>query len=70
MAYDDPMSDILDNGIDSLRMALTHHLDRNLPNRDKWAILELYHAIELLLKERLYQDDPALIPRWTPKTDI
>lgn len=44
-------------------MGLTHYLDSQLETRDKWAILELFHAIELLLKERLHQDDPTLIYR-------
>lgn len=57
------MSDILDNALDSIRMGLTHYLDEKLGTRDKWAILELFHAIELLLKERLHQEHPLLIYR-------
>src|SRR5947207_1512171 len=56
-------SEILDNALDSLRMGLTHYLDLRLENRQKWAILELFHAIELLLKERLRQAHPLLIYR-------
>ncbi len=44
-----------------LRMGLSHYLDERLENRDKWATLELFHAIELLCKERLYQEHPLLI---------
>jgi hypothetical protein len=61
------MNEILDNALDSLRMGLRHYLDPRLENRDKWAILELFHAIELLLKERLYQEDPSLIYRASEK---
>jgi len=57
------MNAIMDNALDSLRMGLTRYLDENLENRDKWAILELFHSIELLLKERLFQEDPKLIYR-------
>jgi len=55
------MNEILDNALDSLRMGLRHHLDDRLEHRDKWAILELFHSIELLLKERLFQEAPKLI---------
>lgn len=57
------MSEILENALDSLRMGLRHHLDRLLENKDKWAILELFHCIELILKERLYLEHPLLIYR-------
>ena len=57
------MSEILGNALDSLRMGLSHYLDERLENRDKWATLELFHAIELLCKERLYQEHPLLIYR-------
>lgn len=57
------MSEILENALDSLRMGLSHYLDSQLPNRDKWAILELFHSIELLLKERLHQEHRMLIYR-------
>jgi len=44
-------------------MGVRHYLDTGLQTRDKWAILELFHAIELLLKERLWQEHPLLIYR-------
>ena len=34
-----------------------------LENRDKWVILELFHVVELLLKERLQREHPLLIYR-------
>lgn len=55
------MSAIFDNAIDSLKMSLRHHADDDLPTKDKWAILSLFHCIELLLKERLYREHPILI---------
>jgi hypothetical protein len=58
------MSQILENALDSLRMGVRHYLDAGLQTRDKWAILELFHAIELLLKERLGQEHPLLIYRY------
>jgi hypothetical protein len=57
------MSEVLDNALDSVRMGLVHYLDEKLKTRDKWAILELFHAIELLLKERLHQEHPLFIYR-------
>ena len=65
------MSELLENALDSLRMGLRNYLDSHLDTRDKWAILELFHVIELLLKERLHQEQPSLIYRHpeTPITD-
>lgn len=57
------MSDILENALDSLEMGVSHFLDKKLATRDKWAILEFFHTIELLLKERLSQENPLLIYR-------
>lgn len=44
-------------------MGLRHYHDEELETRDKWAILALFHAIELLLKERLHREHPLLIYR-------
>jgi hypothetical protein len=55
------MSEILENALDSLRMAVGHYRDQELETADKWAILEMFHAIELLLKERLYREHPLFI---------
>lgn len=55
------MSEILENALDSLRMAVAHYRDEELETADKWAILEMFHAIELLLKERLHREHPLFI---------
>lgn len=57
------MSDIFENALDSVRMGLRHYQDEDLGTRDKWAILELFHAIELLVKERLRREHRLLIYR-------
>jgi hypothetical protein len=57
------MSELLDNAVDSLRMGLSHYLDSNLQTRHKWAILELFHSVELLLKERLHREHHLLVYR-------
>ncbi len=55
------MSAIFENAIDSLKMGVSHLVDGRLQTSDKWAILELYHTIELLLKERLHRENPLFI---------
>jgi len=55
------MSEILENALDSLRMGVGHFLNKKLTTADKWAILELFHTIELLLKERLHRENPLFI---------
>lgn len=57
------MSEMLENALDSIRMGLKHHLDPHLENSDKWAILELFYCIELILKERLRREHELLIYR-------
>ena len=59
--YDFSVSEILENALDSLRMGVGHYLDNKLKTADKWAILELFHTIELLLKERLHREHPLFI---------
>src|SRR3954453_20644347 len=54
---------IFDNAIDSLEMGVSHFLHNRSVNRDKWSILTLFQSIELLLKERLGQENPILIYR-------
>ena len=44
-------------------MGVSHFVDTDLETRHKWAILELFHTIELLLKERLSREHPLLIYR-------
>jgi thiamine phosphate synthase YjbQ (UPF0047 family) len=55
------MSEILENALDSLRMAVGHYRDQELETADKWAILEMFHTVELLLKERLFREHPLFI---------
>ena len=55
------MSEILENALDSLQMGVEHYLDQTLETANKWAILAMFHAIDLLLKERLYREHPLLI---------
>ncbi|HEX3069740.1 MAG TPA: hypothetical protein VHX14_14320 [Thermoanaerobaculia bacterium] len=55
------MSAIFENALDSLKMGVSHLVDDRLQTSDKWAILELFHTIELLLKERLYRENPLFI---------
>jgi hypothetical protein len=55
------MSVIYENAVDSLRIGMEYFLkERNYSSR-KHAILTVFHAIELLLKERLAQTNPILI---------
>jgi len=57
------LSDIYANAIDSLRIGMEHFLkESSYPSR-KHAILTLFHAIELLLKEQLYRTNHLLIYR-------
>jgi hypothetical protein len=55
------MSAIYENAVDSLRIGMEFFLrEKNYSSR-KHAVLTLFHAIELLLKERLAQINPILI---------
>jgi hypothetical protein len=54
-------SPIYENAIDSLRIGMEFFLEEEGYSRRKHAILTLFHAIELLLKERLAQTNPILI---------
>ena len=62
------MSEILENALDSLRMAVGHCRDQELETADKWAILEMFHAIELLLKERLHREHGPAARRLASRT--
>lgn len=57
------MSDIYANAVDSLRIGIEHFLKEPGYSSRKHAILTLFHAIELLLKEQLYRTNPILIYR-------
>ncbi|MBN3891046.1 MAG: DUF3644 domain-containing protein [Nostoc sp. JL31] len=49
------------NAIDSLVHAVEHFLDEERPTYLKYAILHVFHAVELFLKARLAKIDPELI---------
>ncbi|BCY02056.1 hypothetical protein [Stutzerimonas stutzeri] len=57
------MSDIYANAVDSLRIGIEHFLKKPGYSSRKHAILTLFHAIELLLKEQLHRTNPILIYR-------
>ena len=54
-------SPIYENAIDSLRIGMEFFLKEDGYSSRKHAILTVFHAIELLLKERLAQTNPLLI---------
>jgi hypothetical protein len=55
---------LLDNAIDSLQHGVAHYLVRDeSPTAIKHAVLNIYHGIELFLKERLARVHPLLIYR-------
>jgi hypothetical protein len=58
---DDIVSAIYENAIDSLRIGMEFFLKETSYSSRKHAILTVFHAIELLLKERLAQTNPILI---------
>jgi hypothetical protein len=57
------MSDIYANAVDSLRIGIEHFLKEPGYSSRKHAILTLFHAIELFLKEQLHRTNPILIYR-------
>lgn len=57
------MSEIYANAVDSLRIGIEFFLKEPSYTSRKHAILTLFHAIELLLKEQLYRTNPILIYR-------
>lgn len=57
------MSDIYANAVDSLRIAIEHFLKEPDYSSRKHAILTLFHAIELFLKEQLHRTNAILIYR-------
>jgi ribosomal protein S27AE len=54
-------SAIFCNAIDSLRKGVKYFLDHHDETADKWAILAIFNAAELFLKEGLRRRDPALV---------
>ena len=57
------VSDIYANAVDSLRIGIEHFLKESGYSSRKHAILTLFHAIELFLKEQLHRTNPILIYR-------
>jgi hypothetical protein len=55
------VSDIYANAVDSLRIGIEHFLKEPGYSSRKHAILTLFHAIELFLKEQLHRTNPILI---------
>jgi hypothetical protein len=55
------MGDLFDNAIDSLDVGIRTYLYGDYPTAPKHAIRHVFHAMELLLKERLFREHPLLI---------
>ena len=55
------MSEIYENAVDSLRIGMEFFLKETNYSSRKHAILTVFHAIELLLKEQLSRTNPILI---------
>lgn len=56
-----PVSPILENAIDSLRIGMEYFQRESNYSSRKHAVLTIFHAIELLLKEQLFRTNPVLI---------
>lgn len=61
MLLGEVVSSIFDNALDSLKVGMTLYMSGNLYSTRKHAILAVFHSIELMLKEYLYQANPILI---------
>lgn len=57
------MSPIFENALDSLKVGMQFYMSGNQYSTRKHAILTVFHSIELMLKEYLYQINPILIYR-------
>ena len=55
------MSALPTNAIDSLEVGIRTYLEKPYPTSTKHAIRNIFHAVELLLKERLVRAHPLLI---------
>ena len=55
------MSDIFNNALDSLEFGIRVYLFGEYETAHKHAILNVFHSIELFLKEKLYRIHPILI---------
>lgn len=61
MMESDAVSEILDNAVDSLEFGIGIWLHGEYETAPKHAILNIFHAVELLLKERLFRVHYLLI---------
>lgn len=61
VSNDDFVLSLEDNAIDSLVHSVEHFVDEERPTYLKYAILHVFHAVELFLKARLAQIDSELI---------
>ena len=52
---------LFDNAVDSLEHGIRMYRDATYPNAHKYAVLAVYQAIELFLKDALWRVDPLLI---------
>lgn len=52
---------IYDNAVDSFEHGIRMYRDEAYPNAHKYAILAVYQAVELFLKDALYRINPVLI---------
>ena len=57
------MNPLYANAIDSFKVGCEYALSSRDPSSRKHAILTIFHAIELLLKERIYREHPLLVYR-------
>jgi hypothetical protein len=55
------MGDLFDNAVDSLGVGIKFYLNNELETAHKHAILNVFHSIELFLKEKLYRIHPLFI---------
>lgn len=55
------MSPIFENAIDSLKVGMRFYMSGNQYSTRKHAILTVFHSVELMLKEYLFQINPILI---------
>jgi hypothetical protein len=55
------LNPLFENAIDSLTIGIDFLCNSKLPTAPKHSILNVYHSIELLLKEKLFRINPILI---------
>lgn len=58
---------LFENALDSLKIGIDFYLKEDLDTSQKHAMLNVYHSIELLLKEKLLRFNPVFIYRNTSK---